>query len=1605
MNNLMNDGARRMIDQADGARSCPWRKRPCFTVTWATLLFWAPRLIWAANPSVSFTSTPLPITDQQTSQPFSGIQISDPDSNDTVTVDITFPDIRGAFPTNSSFTKQAPGFYRLASQSPSNAQTAVRTLVFTPTANRIPLGTNEITTFTVMATDSTSGVGSNTVNLTVSPGNDPPNVSFGSSPASINDKQTSQPFSGIQISDPDSNDTVTVDITFPDIRGAFPTNSSFTKQAPGFYRLASQSPSNAQTTLRALVFTPVGDRIPIGTNEMTTFTVTATDMASASNAASVNLTVTPVNDAPAITGLVVTQIYDNADSPIFLAMTVTDVDNRGAQPVTARVSIISTKADKLVVGGVLTTSYETNGTPSNVTAALHDILVRPAPHTVPPQFTNTFQVALNVIDGGGMNSPDNRTNTVVNVEAANTLPVVMASVYPSNILDSAGVVTPFSLSIVDPDIGEQFAVNLTPLSGSEVYGTLDQPTSFTGSYFSVQTSVAGIRYHPNNVASNQIVRFQFKVTEMLVSNSVITNLFLSEMTTNVQLTILGGNDSPEIAGVEEYALRTTDDPAAPPILPFPGVMIIDPDVRQSVTVTLSVLDPAIGTLSNAWTGAVGPSLTLSGTTTQITEAIRCTTFSANQIPGRVIGSSVSVQLRIEVFDGIAGTVRNDDTEVVVTAVNGAPRIDRVDGFPNAAHPVRISPFPPVSPFAGVTIADDDSNLTVTISIDNPAKGSLLLKDIALSNLVGFAEQSPSSGVYRLAGSPSNLTVAVTSLEFRISGTYIFPPSAPGGATFTIQAVDPVLNQTTRMLPITVQNEPRNWLVTKTDDDGSKGTLRYAVTNAGNDDVITFALPKYPALIRLDWNFGAIDLSRNTTLKGPGANMLTISGDTDGNGDPDTQLFRVNAWVTMEGLTLSRGLAASGTNLTGGAIYVGKSGRLTLRFCAVTDSRATQWGGGIDVDQGKLDMENCLVRGNSTSEAGGLGGGAISLYTGEACSFVNTTFSSNRQLSASGYGGGAIYVENYTPSIQLPVGIIHCTFAENDDAASNGSSIQANVFNTYVAVRNSIFADGRGQNLAVEGAAEIVSEGGNLSDDSTRVFLMQGGVPEEVILLNATHDVRSVNIATMLRLPFDEWVRPSGVYRLAVLSPAIANAVAPVEAVDQRGVIRGGTPDSGAFQNEASARLTLNEFSMDAPSFLEVYVPRDSMAVNLAGYTLWVNGVCRHIFVEPAVIQPGFGIVVADTHGTLSLVGSTNNPTLVVKPSITNLTLSARGQMELRLPDGRAVNRITYVGVYAETVSNDYNFSGDSLTLAPQFVGYAYLPHRIVLPPLLGGADLTMTGGSSSPGGDTGHTPFGSPNAYPLAQPDAVVVSEDERALVPVLNNDLDADGLDQLVITDVSTWTGEAGNDVQAFSQEGALVSIIPSVTNPAVNPMIQGDSVEYNPLDAPDIQSLTPGEKLTDTFFYEILDVGTGNITNYAAGASVVISSPAHRLTNGVQIAISGAAVTHYNGTCTVTVVDDDRFSLNGVAYAGNTEPRGSWRMLNARNPSVRSEGEATLTVVGVNDPPAPADDTVLNVTEDTVTRIMGMPDLAGSTTAVFTTDNDYPMIPTIAMESLSAE
>jgi len=188
--------------------------------------------------------------------------------------------------------------------------------------------------------------------------------------------------------------------------------------------------------------------------------------------------------------------------------------------------------------------------------------------------------------------------------------------------------------------------------------------------------------------------------------------------------------------------------------------------------------------------------------------------------------------------------------------------------------------------------------------------------------------------------------------------------------------------------------PATYTVTNNSNSGA-GSLRQAVINAngsGGADTINFLVIPSPITLTT----GEIAINEALTIKGPGADNLTVSGNNlsrifNTTGAP------AGAAISINGLTLTGGdEPAAGAN--GGAILAGNE-NVNLTDCVITGNLARNHGGAISSD-GDLTLTNCVVDNNTVTIGTGEGGG-IWHSTGKLL-VDNSTISDN---TAPSLGGG------------------------------------------------------------------------------------------------------------------------------------------------------------------------------------------------------------------------------------------------------------------------------------------------------------------------------------------------------------------------------------------------------------------------------------------------------------------------------------------------------------------------------------------------------------------------------------------------------------------------
>lgn len=298
------------------------------------------------------------------------------------------------------------------------------------------------------------------------------------------------------------------------------------------------------------------------------------------------ITVTPVPDPPLIGGTLQGTISNPlsdafvgdtsaaAAQEIFGLLTITDPDHNKPDPESLTVTITIandassygtfTLPNSSSVSGAASTVY----TLANLSPALAQTRLRAARFTpaanVMPVGIYPFDVTVEVRDS----TPPTPLQAAplagsIHVQSVNDPPLVTASLVPATIPDNNEAL-PFRLTVSDPDPGDTFSVTVTETTATP-RGTLVLPTNpIIGTAAGVGVAMQNVRYQPFQQSSNQTATFEVGVTDVHPDSTSG-----AAVTAGLSLTVAFVNNPPEFAGITTGLLRTTTDPAAPPVYPFP----------------------------------------------------------------------------------------------------------------------------------------------------------------------------------------------------------------------------------------------------------------------------------------------------------------------------------------------------------------------------------------------------------------------------------------------------------------------------------------------------------------------------------------------------------------------------------------------------------------------------------------------------------------------------------------------------------------------------------------------------------------------------------------------------------------------------------------------------------------------------------------------------------------------------------------------------------------------------------------------------------------------------------------------------------------------------
>jgi hypothetical protein len=452
--------------------------------------------------------------------------------------------------------------------------------------------------------------------------------------------------------------------------------------------------------------------------------------------------------------------------------------------------------------------------------------------------------------------------------------------------------------------------------------------------------------------------------------------------------------------------------------------------------------------------------------------------------------------------------------------------------------------------------------------------------------------------------------------------------------------------------------------------GLAGDLRYCIAQAADGDAITFGVT---GTINLNLGVALPDLAHNISIEGPGADLLTVSGPGPLSYSNGFRVFKVleGATVSISGLTITNGWAPTDTrlpdaNLGGG---IANFGTLTLSNSTVTgntvnscvvpffgcfDPTPPTAGGGIfngNADgTAVLTIINSTVSDNyATANGDGSSGGGIAngdapedygrYPLGGTVILSNSTVSGNyvRSRGEGGgifaSGGGMVMVTNSTVSGNFAddegggifndgpamLTIANSTIAGNTAGAGGG-------IDTYpdAAMRNTILAGNTDrEGLPFDLWGNLTSSGYNLIGNT---YGGSGFDPTDLL-----------NVDPRLG-PLQDNGGPTQTMALLSGSPALnAGDPAQLGVADQRGVIRSGGVNIGAYQASATA------FVLSAPDTVDPGTPFDLTLTAVDpfgqpayGYTGTVTFASTD--PDPGVVLPADYTFTPDDQGTHTFSG-------------------------------------------------------------------------------------------------------------------------------------------------------------------------------------------------------------------------------------------------------------------------------------------------------------------------------------------------------------------------------
>ncbi|MFK8076128.1 MAG: LEPR-XLL domain-containing protein [Granulosicoccus sp.] len=575
--------------------------------------------------------------------------------------------------------------------------------------------------------------------------NTPPSAENINSTSSYNEGDVSVQITDIKVNDVDAGEIITASLTLQNtVTGELTNNNGAAYDSVSGIWTITDTVDSVNTALANLEFLPAED------NDVNTSISVAIDDGDGGGplVGSINLDVTPSNDAPTATNLTTAALIIGGAENVPLAdIVVSDADTN--EQITATLTV-----DRQILGSLTSNdnaSYNINDGRWTITGTLNEVNTALANVEYDSRLFNDFENTIDVViddgdeDNGG---PLTGTISIVN-RIPNTPPSATGLDSVSSYTEGDVSVAIDDIEVTDNDLDENVTATLTlantntgSLSSNDgaTYDAGSGVWSITGGVAAVNTALANLTFVP------------------LIDNEVDTSISVviddddedgsGPLTGTISLNVTPVNDTPTATNLDSISDYTEGDTS----VAIDNIVVADVDLNENVSATLTLANANTGSLSSndgATYDAGSGVWSITGGVAAVNTALANLTFVP--LTDNEVDASISVVIDDDDEDGsgpLTGTI-----SLNVTPVNDAPTATNLDS--NAEYT------------EGDASVDIEDIVISDVDTDEDVKATLTLTDVTSGRLSDNdgASYNSATGIWEISGALEMVNTALSNLQF------------------------------------------------------------------------------------------------------------------------------------------------------------------------------------------------------------------------------------------------------------------------------------------------------------------------------------------------------------------------------------------------------------------------------------------------------------------------------------------------------------------------------------------------------------------------------------------------------------------------------------------------------------------------------------------------------------------------------------------------------------------------------------------------------------------------------------------------------------------------